>query len=85
MLRSRYNRIPHPALNTNRERDTYNQDKEFWNDLKVRLQTHAYLIMNINDKNLIFSWHKEKISMNYLLVVAKYCIHIYKIKFTSRL
>ena len=26
MIRNRYNRIPHPALNTNRERDTYNQD-----------------------------------------------------------
>ena len=26
MVRNRYNRIPHPALNTKRERDTYNQD-----------------------------------------------------------
>ena len=25
MIRDRYNRIPHPALNTTRERDTYNQ------------------------------------------------------------
>ena len=24
MIRNRYNRIPHPALNTKRERDTYN-------------------------------------------------------------
>ena len=26
MIRNRYNRIPHPALNTKQERDTYNQD-----------------------------------------------------------
>ena len=26
MIRNRYNRIPHPALNTKRERDTYNYD-----------------------------------------------------------
>ena len=26
MIRNRYNRIPHPALNTKRERDTHNQD-----------------------------------------------------------
>ena len=26
MIRNRYNRIPHPALNTKRERDTYNTD-----------------------------------------------------------
>ena len=25
-IRNRYNRIPHPALNTKRERDTYNKD-----------------------------------------------------------
>ena len=26
MIRNRYNRIPHPALKTKRERDTHNQD-----------------------------------------------------------
>ena len=26
MIRNRYNRVPHPALNTKRERDTYNED-----------------------------------------------------------
>ena len=26
MIRNWYNQIPHPALNTNRERDTYNKD-----------------------------------------------------------
>ena len=26
MVRNRYNRIPHPVLNTKRERDTHNQD-----------------------------------------------------------
>ena len=26
MIRNRYNRSPHPALNTKRERDTYNED-----------------------------------------------------------
>ena len=26
MIKNRYNRIPHPALNTKRERDAYNQD-----------------------------------------------------------
>ena len=56
--------------------------KEFGDDLKVWLQTHANLIINISDKNLIFSWQKEKSFMNYLLVVAKY--YIYKTKFTSR-
>ena len=25
MIRNRYNRIPHPALNTKRKRDTYNK------------------------------------------------------------
>ena len=56
--------------------------KEFWDDLKVWLQTHANLSINISDKSLIFSWQKEKSFMNYLLVVAKY--YIYKTKFTSR-
>ena len=57
--------------------------KAFWRALRLWLQRHANLKIDIlNHKNLIFSWHKENSLSNNLLVVAKY--YIYKTKFTSR-
>ena len=38
MIKNRYNRIPYPALNTKRERDTYNLDGTKINTAQVKSQ-----------------------------------------------
>ena len=38
MIRNRYTRIPHPALNTKRERDTFNQDRTKIKTAQVKSQ-----------------------------------------------
>ena len=38
MIRNRYNRIPDPALNTKRERDTHNQDGTKTNIAQAKTQ-----------------------------------------------
>ena len=49
---------------------------EFWRALRLWLQRHAKLTIDIlNYKSLIFSWHEENSLSNYLLVMAKYYIY----------
>ena len=56
--------------------------KQFWNSFNDFLHTHANIQIDIsNEKMVLFSWHKNNSSLNYLLVVAKY--YIYKTKFTG--
>ncbi|MCU7800660.1 MAG: hypothetical protein KZQ70_11060, partial [gamma proteobacterium symbiont of Lucinoma myriamae] len=55
---------------------------EFWSVLRKWLQRQANLILEVSDKNVIFSWQKEKSLVNHISVLAKY--YIYKSKFTSK-
>ena len=41
MIRNRYNRIPQPALNTKRDRDTYNQDGTKTKTAQVKSQGNS--------------------------------------------
>ena len=55
--------------------------QEFWNSLKTWLYENANINVNIEKRNIIFSYQGRNSLINYILVLAKY--YIYKTKFIS--
>ena len=50
--------------------------KDFWNNLQDWLSNNCNIILNLDEKSLIFSSQKPKSIENYILCLAKYYIYI---------
>lgn len=55
--------------------------KEFWNSLKLWFNINANIVINLDKRNIIFSYQGQNELINYIHVLAKY--YIYKTKFSK--
>ena len=78
MIRNRYNRIPYPALNTKRERDTYNLDGTKIKTAQVKSQGdssfpidgHKAILNKLNSKSKTESGRTLTIRINHNRSIA---------------
>lgn len=52
--------------------------KQFWNELKRWVRINTNIQLDLNDKNILFSYQEKHLLISYLFVVAKYYIYANK-------